>query len=66
MGTKKKERFVCRISKPTLMAKDQLAVSSPAFPPEGEMPPQYTCDGKDMNPPRRVENIPAALRSIHQ
>lgn len=55
---------MCRISKPTLMAKDQLTVSSPAFPAEGEIPAQYTCDGKDTNPPLRVENIPAGTGSL--
>jgi hypothetical protein len=48
------------------MAKDQLAVSSPAFPPEGEMPVQYAFDSKDTNSPLGAESIPAPLRSIHQ
>jgi phosphatidylethanolamine-binding protein (PEBP) family uncharacterized protein len=36
-----------------------IAVSSPAFQPGGAMPRRYTCDGADLSPPLRWQNLPA-------
>jgi Raf kinase inhibitor-like YbhB/YbcL family protein len=41
-----------------------LQITSPAFQNNGNIPRQYTCDGKDMNPPLVIENIPQGARSI--
>ena len=46
------------------MAKEKLTVSSPAFPPEGEIPAQYTCDGKNINPPLQIGNLPTGTRCL--
>ena len=46
------------------MAKEQLSVSSPAFAPEGEIPSQYTCDGKNINPPLQIGNLPTGTNSM--
>ena len=35
-----------------------LIISSSAFENEGIIPPKYTCDGEEINPPLHVENIP--------
>ncbi len=32
-----------------------LSLTSPAFPPNGDIPKEYTCDGKDLAPSPRVE-----------
>ncbi len=41
-----------------------IAVSSPAFPEGGTIPPRYTCDGADVSPPLRWSNIPGDARSL--
>lgn len=45
-------------------AQAQLVVTSPAFEPNGTIPSQYTCDGKDVNPPLHIEKIPPEAKSL--
>ena len=41
------------------MANDnQLKLISTVFSHNGHIPPQYTCEGKNINPPLKIENIP--------
>jgi len=42
----------------------QLKIASPAFKDNGSIPKQYTCDGKDMNPPLIIENVLKEARSL--
>src|SRR5579864_4792275 len=37
---------------------------SPAFPPGGEIPRQYTCDGSDISPPFTWSGVPAGTASL--
>ncbi len=39
-------------------------LSSPLFAARGEIPPRYTCDGADENPPLTIENIPPKTMSL--
>lgn len=41
-----------------------FAIKSSAFTDNGLIPAQYTCDGENMSPPLRFENIPENTRSI--
>ena len=41
-----------------------MAISSPAFEPEGEIPAIYTCDGKDISPPLRWSGLPEGTQSL--
>lgn len=41
-----------------------LQITSPAFQNNGNIPRQYTCDGKDINPPIVIENCPKGTKSI--
>lgn len=41
-----------------------LTVSSAAFPEGGYIPPEYTCDGKNINPPIEIGNIPKGTKSL--
>ena len=41
-----------------------LQITSPAFQNNGNIPRQYTCDGRDINPPLAIENIPQGTKSI--
>jgi Raf kinase inhibitor-like YbhB/YbcL family protein len=41
-----------------------LKISSTAFSHNGAIPPKYTCDGADVNPPLAIENIPAEAKSL--
>jgi Raf kinase inhibitor-like YbhB/YbcL family protein len=41
-----------------------LNVISTVFSHKGHIPPEYTCDGKDINPPLEVSNIPDGTRSL--
>jgi Raf kinase inhibitor-like YbhB/YbcL family protein len=41
-----------------------LKVSSRAFADGGKIPKKYTCDGSNISPPLRIENVPKAARSL--
>ncbi len=41
-----------------------MKLSSPAFVDNGAIPADYTCDGRDVNPPLRIESVPGAARSL--
>ncbi len=43
---------------------DAMTVESPAFKDNSTIPKQYTCDGKDINPPLVFRNIPPGARSL--
>lgn len=42
----------------------QMKISSIAFGHNGHIPKKYTCDGSDVNPPLKFEQIPANARSL--
>lgn len=39
-------------------------LQSPAFPPGGDIPVKYTCDGQDVSPPLRWTNPPAGAKGF--
>ncbi len=41
-----------------------LSIGSTAFPPGGEIPSAYTCEGKDASPPLAFSGVPAGARSL--
>ena len=41
-----------------------LTLTSPAFPPDGEIPQRYTCEGKDLAPPLQWTGVPDETRSL--
>jgi len=41
-----------------------LKVSTPAFQHKENIPQKYTCDGDDVNPPLRIENVPSGAKSL--
>ena len=41
-----------------------LMLASPAIPPGGEIPVQYTCDGTDISPPLSWSGVPEGTRSL--
>ena len=41
-----------------------LKISSPAFENNKPIPKKYTCDGANVNPPLRIENVPPAAQSL--
>jgi Raf kinase inhibitor-like YbhB/YbcL family protein len=41
-----------------------LELTSPAFDDGVNIPRKYTCDGEDVNPPLRIEGVPAGTKSI--
>jgi hypothetical protein len=43
---------------------DKLQLTSQAFAHNGMIPPEYTCDGADGNPPLTIRNAPAKSRSL--
>jgi Raf kinase inhibitor-like YbhB/YbcL family protein len=45
-------------------AAEELKISSPVFESNGPIPRRYSCDGKNVNPPLEVENVPAGARSL--
>ena len=41
-----------------------MQISSPAFQNNQNIPPKYTCDGDDINPPLTLAGIPSGTRSL--
>jgi Raf kinase inhibitor-like YbhB/YbcL family protein len=41
-----------------------LKISSPVFENGGEIPKKYTCDGANVNPPLKIENVPSNTKSL--
>ena len=41
-----------------------LMLASPAIPPGGEIPAQYTCDGADISPPLSWSGVPEGTGSL--
>nr|MDO8132980.1 YbhB/YbcL family Raf kinase inhibitor-like protein [Candidatus Njordarchaeum guaymaensis] len=39
-------------------------MTSPAFENKGSIPSKYTCDGRDVNPPLKIEDIPKETQSL--
>lgn len=43
---------------------DEFKISSSAFEKGGEIPKKYTCDGENVNPPLKIENVPLETKSL--
>ncbi|MDY6951384.1 MAG: YbhB/YbcL family Raf kinase inhibitor-like protein [Thermodesulfobacteriota bacterium] len=41
-----------------------MAITSPAFPPNGEIPKRYTCDGEDISPALEWSGLPEGTKSV--
>jgi Raf kinase inhibitor-like YbhB/YbcL family protein len=41
-----------------------MMLASPAFPPGGNIPAEYTCDGSDISPPLSWSGAPAGTKSF--
>jgi len=41
-----------------------LKISSPAFENGGEIPKKYTCDGANVSPSLKIENVPSNTKSL--
>lgn len=41
-----------------------MMLVSPAFPPGGNIPAEYTCDGSDISPPLSWSELPAGTQSL--
>ena len=41
-----------------------LKISSPAFENGAKIPKKYTCDGENVNPPLKIENVPSNTKSF--
>lgn len=41
-----------------------MKITSPAFQDNEQIPQKYTCDGEDVNPPLKFEDIPAEAASL--
>jgi len=42
----------------------ELTITSPAFKSNKSIPPKYTCDGDDVNPPLNIEGTPKETKSL--
>ena len=43
---------------------DELQVHSVAFSHNGHIPPRYTCEGENINPPLEVSGIPEGTKTL--
>ncbi len=41
-----------------------MKLTSSAFTPNGKIPSKYTCDGNNLSPPLKIENVPANSQSL--
>lgn len=41
-----------------------MKITSPSFGHNQNIPPKYTCDGENINPPLQFSDIPAAAKSL--
>jgi len=41
-----------------------LVLTSPAFAPNGPIPRQYTCEGRDISPPLKWSSVPPGAKSL--
>ena len=41
-----------------------LSIISPAFEPNGSIPPLYTCDSENKNPPLIISGVPEGAKSL--
>ncbi len=41
-----------------------MKLTSPAFEHNGKIPSRYTCDGANVNPPLKIEDIPSTAKSM--
>ena len=41
-----------------------MKLASSAFDHEGKIPSKYTCDGQNISPPLRIENVPKGAASL--
>lgn len=41
-----------------------LTLTSPAFPPNGDIPKKYTCEGDDVAPPLAWSGVPSGAKSL--
>jgi len=41
-----------------------MKLTSPAFENNQSIPEKYTCDGQDINPPLKIENVPGGAKSL--
>ncbi|MFP4423646.1 MAG: YbhB/YbcL family Raf kinase inhibitor-like protein [Candidatus Woesearchaeota archaeon] len=41
-----------------------MEIKSPVFEHKKEIPPKYTCDGEDINPPLTITGIPSEVESL--
>jgi Raf kinase inhibitor-like YbhB/YbcL family protein len=41
-----------------------LLVTSPVFENNKQIPPRYTCDGEDVNPPLDIKGLPTETKSL--
>jgi Raf kinase inhibitor-like YbhB/YbcL family protein len=41
-----------------------MQLTSPAFEPDGLIPPQYTCDGQNLSPPLAWQGVPDDAHSL--
>ena len=41
-----------------------FVIESPAFPPDGQIPAAYTCEGGDISPPLQWSGVPPGTKSL--
>ncbi len=49
---------------PFIEHQQRMKLTSPAFHNGGMIPPQYTCDGANVNPPLSIEGVPEGTRVL--
>ena len=42
----------------------ELKITSPVFAANGYIPAHYTCDGRDINPPLEIADVPAGAKTL--
>ena len=56
--------FAQRSKKNSFKIKGNMKIESPVFSNNQSIPPKYTCDGENINPPLKISNVPEEAKSL--
>jgi Raf kinase inhibitor-like YbhB/YbcL family protein len=64
VGKETQEKALDQEPSKTTLPMENVIITSSAFEHNGTIPPKYTCDGEDINPPLMFADIPEGAKSL--
>jgi len=56
--------FICFLMRVYYVQGENMELTSSAFKHQGEIPSLYTCEGRNVNPPLHISNVPKEAKSL--